>query len=156
MNNDTSCQQMGASNTHSKPLWQVRLGAIIWFILALGFLLSLPVLLDASFWVVVVLILISCIIAIPITFAIKALRQARQQQSKINLWGKTSIAILLITSSALALPIYYLAIVTETRPTTTPQATLTNGQKVVVFQGMQHFASDNFYKSVIFDVEKAI
>lgn len=40
--------------------------------------------------------------------------------------------------------------------TAVPLATLSNGQKTVVFQGMQHVASEDFFKSVVFDLEKAL
>jgi hypothetical protein len=35
-------------------------------------------------------------------------------------------------------------------------ASLPNGQKTVVFQGMQHIGSEDFYKSVVFDLEQAL
>jgi hypothetical protein len=47
-------------------------------------------------------------------------------------------------------------IVTDTRPATVPQVSLTNGSKRVVFQGMQHIGSERFYQAVIYDVEKAL
>jgi hypothetical protein len=55
-----------------------------------------------------------------------------------------------------SIPIYYLANWVQTGPTALPLATLVNGQKTVVFQGMQHVASEDFYKSVVFDLEKAL
>jgi hypothetical protein len=33
---------------------------------------------------------------------------------------------------------------------------LSNGQKTVVFQGMQHIGSEDSYKSVVFDLELAL
>jgi hypothetical protein len=55
-----------------------------------------------------------------------------------------------------SLPIYYLAFWVQTGPTAVPLVTFSNGQKNVVFQGMQHVASEDFYKSVVFDLEKAL
>ncbi len=37
-----------------------------------------------------------------------------------------------------------------------PLTTLTDGRRTVVFPGMQHVGSDAFYKSVIYDLEKAL
>ena len=44
----------------------------------------------------------------------------------------------------------------QSGPTAVPLATLSNGQKTVVFQGMQHIGSEDFCKSVVFDLEKAL
>jgi len=55
-----------------------------------------------------------------------------------------------------SLPLWYLAFWVQTGPTAVPLATLSNGQKTVVFQGMQHVASEDFYKSVVFDLEQAL
>jgi hypothetical protein len=44
----------------------------------------------------------------------------------------------------------------QSGPTAVPLATLSNGQKTVVFQGMQHIGSEDFYKSVVFDLEQAL
>ena len=41
-------------------------------------------------------------------------------------------------------------------PPLLPQATLTNGQKTVVFQGMIHVGMEGFYKSVVYDLEEAL
>lgn len=37
-----------------------------------------------------------------------------------------------------------------------PQATLSNGSKTVVFQGMVHVGSEPFYKTVVCDIEQAL
>ena len=55
-----------------------------------------------------------------------------------------------------SLPLYYLAFWVQSGPTAVPLATLSNGQKTVVFQGMQHIGSEEFYKSVVFDLEQAL
>ncbi len=55
-----------------------------------------------------------------------------------------------------SLPIYYLAFWVQGGPTAVPLVTVSNGQKTVVFQGMQHVGSEEFYKSVVFDLEKAL
>ena len=55
-----------------------------------------------------------------------------------------------------SLPIFYLAFWVQSGPTAVPLATLSNGQKTVVFQGMQHIGSEDFYKSVVFDLEQAL
>lgn len=44
-----------------------------------------------------------------------------------------------------AFPVYYLANLVDTRPTTVPQVVLSDGNKTVVFQGMVHVGSEAFY-----------
>jgi hypothetical protein len=55
-----------------------------------------------------------------------------------------------------SLPIFYLAFWVQSGPTAVPLATLSDGQRTVVFQGMQHIGSEDFYKSVVFDLEQAL
>lgn len=55
-----------------------------------------------------------------------------------------------------SLPIYYLAFWVQGGPTAVPLVTVSNGQKTVVFQGMQHVGSKEFFKSVLFDLEKVL
>jgi hypothetical protein len=55
-----------------------------------------------------------------------------------------------------SLPVWYLAFWVQSGPTAVPLATLSNGKKTVVFQGMQHVGSEDFYKSVVFDLEQAL
>jgi len=47
-------------------------------------------------------------------------------------------------------------VLTSLKPLTVPQATLSNGTKTVVFQGMMHIGSEPFYKGVVYDLEKAL
>jgi hypothetical protein len=55
-----------------------------------------------------------------------------------------------------ALPVFYLAFWVQSGPSAVPLATLSNGKKTVVFQGMQHIGSEDFYKAVVFDLEQAL
>ncbi|TVV71033.1 hypothetical protein FOY91_17720 [Sphingomonas solaris] len=45
---------------------------------------------------------------------------------------------------------------TQVTPAMVPQATLTNGVRTIVFQGMQHVGTEPFYKSVVYDLESAL
>ena len=136
--------------------WKIRVSAVAWFILGLGFLLSLPIIFDWASWVFVAVLVIAAILAIPTALIIRAIFDRHQKRPFFRRWVGSSTALLFIISIVVAAPIYYLAVITETQPAIFPQATLTNGQKTVVFQGMQHFGSENFYKSVIYDLEKAL
>ncbi len=66
------------------------------------------------------------------------------------------LAGILLAVGGASFPIYALAFWVQSGPTAVPLVTLSNGAKTVVFQGMQHVASESFYKSVVFDLENAL
>ena len=102
------------------------------------------------------MVVIAVIIGIFIAWLARALCDRNHQHTFVSHWISSSVALLCLISFLLAAPIYYLAVVTETRPVIFPQATLSNGEKTVIFQGMQHFGSENFYKAVVYDIKKAL
>jgi hypothetical protein len=55
-----------------------------------------------------------------------------------------------------SLPVFYLAFWVQAGPSAVPLVTLSSGTKTVVFQGMQHIGSEDFYKAVVFDLEQAL
>ncbi|MFG1483162.1 hypothetical protein ABMA79_00715 [Halobacteriovorax sp. HFRX-2_2] len=71
-------------------------------------------------------------------------------------WLRCSLGLFFFSTGIVSLPIYYSIVITETNPALQPQTVLVNGDKTVTFQGMQHIGSENFYKSVIYDVEEAL
>jgi hypothetical protein len=135
---------------------RIRLNTVVWFVLGLGFLLSLPIIFDWASWVFLVILVVAAVVAIPTAWLRRAVFDRAHQRPFARHWLRSGVALLFILCILVAAPIYYLATITETRPAVFPQATLTNGQKTVVFQGMQHFGSENFYKAVIYDLEKAL
>ena len=141
---------------HSIERWRIRLAAVAWFVLGLGFLLGLPVVLDSSPWALIAVLVLALLLALPASWIWRVAFDRDRRHTFVLHWMRLSVALLFGLSFLAAAPIYYLAIVTETRPVIMPQATLTNGHKTVVFQGMQHVGSENFYQSVIYDVEKAL
>ena len=147
------------ANPTGSPLiaeWKIRLDTVVWFVLALGFLLSLPVIFGWAAWVFLAILAFAAVLALPAAWIWRAVLDRDRRRSLAKHWTRFCVALFFVLSIVVATPIYYLATVTETRPLLHPQATLTNGKKTVVYQGMQHIGSENFYKSVIYDVEKAI
>lgn len=55
-----------------------------------------------------------------------------------------------------AAPVYVLAVMTETRPAIVPTVTMSNGPRTVVLQGMQHVGAERFFKTIVYDLEKAL
>lgn len=136
--------------------FKLRLSTIVWFILALGFLLGLPVLLDVHVLLVVAIVLLALILAFPTAWLVRRLFAGQRRQRWLWSYIKAVLALAFTQTVLIAAPLYYLALRTDLTPLTAPQATLSNGKKTVVFQGMMHVGSEGFYKSVVYDLEKAL
>lgn len=139
----------------SSRLWLVRLSAIIWFLLVVGCLLSLPVMFDASWLLVVAAIVLALILGALFAF-LGRLFSSRHHGQFLRSWFKAGLVSFLALCIAIAAPIYFVAIRTETDPALLPRAVLTDGKKTVVFQGMMHVGSERFYKQVVYDAEAAL
>ena len=136
--------------------FKLRLSAIVWFLLGAGFLLSLPVLLDISVLAVLAVLALALLLCLPAAWLVRALFRGQRVRSWWGSIAKAFAALVFVLGIAVAAPIYYFALLTDLRPLTVPQATLSNGSKTVVFQGMSHVGSELFYKSVVYDLEKAL
>ena len=134
---------------------RVRLGAILWFLAAVGFLICLPILITAWWVIPLVVALLAAIIALPVAWLVRRARHGAGA-SLGRRWLKYSIATLFGLTILLAAPIIYAATITQVSPAMVPQAVLTNGKRTIVFQGMQHVATEPFYKSVVYDMEEAL
>jgi hypothetical protein len=145
-----------ASRVPAGARWKLRISAILWFLLVGGFLLALPVLLDIGWLVVAAAAILALILGLAVAALLRLAFRGQRQQS----WGvsyfKTVVGSLFVVSIILATPLYFAALLTSLRPLTVPLATLSNGSKTVVFQGMMHVGSEPFYKGVIYDLEKAL
>lgn len=144
--------------TLSAPLavWRLRLQTIIWFVLFVAFLLGLPILLGWGYDLLALLVLVAAVLAIASTWLLRRLFTAPVSRSFALLWLRSLLGWTLVLGVLVASPFYYLMVITDTRPAVVPQVALNSGAKRVVFQGMQHIGSENFYKAVIYDVEKAL
>lgn len=136
-------------------VWRIRAHAIFWFVLAGAFVLGLPVLLGWGSWLPVAVVVAAALLALPSAWLARKLFAGDGHSSGVR-WLRATLAWTFVLGAAVAAPIYYLAATTNTRPATIPQVALSNGEQRVVFQGMQHVASENFYKAVVYDVEKAL
>lgn len=130
--------------------WKLRISTIFWFIGIILFLLSIPILLGFSLWAFAVVALMSSIITIIVCFIVWIVTKRRLQ---VPFWWIRCFMAISILS---AFPVYYLASITQFNPVLIPQITMTNGQKTIIFQGMQHVATEGFYKSVVYDLENSL
>lgn len=136
--------------------FRLRLSAVVWFVFGLGFLLGLPILIDAHILAVVAVVALALVLAFPVAWLMRRLFRNQRAQKWRTSYLKAAVGLIFGLTTVLAAPLYFLAFRTELRPLTVPQATLSNGEKTIIFQGMMHIGSEGFYKSVIYDLEKAL
>lgn len=136
--------------------WKLRISAILWFLLLAAFLLSLPILIDASWLIVAGLALVALVLGLVVAWLVRLVFAGQRRQPFGISYLKAVLGTLFVLGTLLAIPIYYAAFLTSLKPLTVPQATLSNGSKTVVFQGMVHVGSEPFYKGVVYDLEKAL
>lgn len=146
----------GTSAAVSPPLWRIRLQTIVWFVLVAAFLLGLPILLGWGYGLLIVLVIVAAALATVSTWVMRKLSRAAAGRPLASVWARALLGWTLTLGVLMAAPFYCLMVVTETRPATVPQVSLSNGSKRVVFQGMQHIGSEHFYQAVIYDLEKAL
>lgn len=137
-------------------VWRIRLFAILWFLVLIGMLLSLPILFDVGWWAVLGLVVLAGVLALPLAWGLRRLFSRQRRQSWRASLLKTALATFALLSILAATPIYFLAFNATLRPVTVPLATLSNGKKTVVFQGMMHIGTESFYKGVVYDLERAL
>jgi len=135
---------------------KLRVGTIAWFLAIIGLLLSLPILLDLGWWALAAAIVLALLLALPIWWLVRRLFARQHLRRWFSGYFATTLAVLSVIAITIATPLYTLAVTTAVQPLTVPQASLTDGNKTVVFQGMVHVGSEGFYKSVVYDIEKAL
>lgn len=136
-------------------MW-VAVKAILWFVLTGLALLGLLAIANWAAWVPLAIALVGLLVAVPVYLIRRAFASDKTRVG----WGKGFVPMALASSMALlalaGLPIFYLAIRAENQPLIAPQVTLTDGQRTLVLQGMSHVGSEEFYKSVVYDLESAL
>lgn len=140
---------LAKSNQH---LWRARITAVLWFLAGIAFLLSVPIVLQISPWIIAGLIIVAAILAAPAAFIFTRWKGGEVRSR----WIKGAIALAFVLTAFVAFPVYYAATLTQVSPAMVPQAVLSNGQKTVVFQGMQHVGTEVFFKTVVYDLEDAL
>lgn len=156
MTTSSNTQPNLATSSAPHPLWRIRLHTIAWFVLFVAFVIGLPILLGWGYGLLAVLVLIAAVLALASAWLLRRLFASAAARTFASVWSHALLGWALVLGVLVAAPFYYLMVITDTRPAVVPQVALNNGSKRVVFQGMQHIGSENFYKAVIYDVEKAL
>jgi hypothetical protein len=136
--------------------WAAGLTGAFWLALILFALAGLLVVRDLPAWMIAGVIGVGVVLG-ALFFLPRWLAKRRDPAYAVGRsFGAFALAGALGTVGLASLPVWYLAFWVQSGPTAVPLATLSNGQKTVVFQGMQHVGSEDFYKSVVFDLEQAL
>ena len=140
----------------SRRLLAVRLSGALWLALILFALAGLLVVRDLPGWMVALVLAVGVVLGGLLFLPRWLQKRGNEAFSPGKSFMAFALAGVLVAMGLASLPIYYLAFWVQTGPTAVPLVTLSNGQINVVFQGMQHVASEDFYKAVVFDLEKAL
>jgi hypothetical protein len=142
-------------STGSHP-WPERFKGALWLALILFALAGLTVVAKLPLWIVGLVVAAGVALG-ALLFVLRWLAKRRDPAySAGRSFGAFALGGALGMVGLASVPIFYLAFWVQSGPTAVPLATLSNGQKTVVFQGMQHIGSEDFYKSVVFDLEQAL
>lgn len=136
----------------NKHLWWARITAVLWFLAGVAFLLSAAIVIPISLWIIIGIILVAAVLAGIVAFIFTRWKGGEVR----GRWIKGTIALVAVLTAVVAFPVYYAATLTQVSPAMVPQAVLSNGQKTVVFQGMQHVGTEVFFKTVVYDLEDAL
>jgi hypothetical protein len=129
---------------------------IFWFLLILFGFLGFMVIWPWPKWIIAAILAAALLIAIPLYYLNRAFSAPDSRAPAAWSFSKIAAGLALALLAVIGFPIYYAAFLVGDRPNLLPQVVLTNGTKSVVFQGMVHVGSEPFYKSVVYDLEKAL
>lgn len=136
--------------------FRIGLGAIALFLIAVLGILGLGVIAIWPWWIAGAIAVAALILAVPVHYLRGMAMRGRDGWSAKRSYATIALVTFAILSAIVAFPAYFFAYVVDARPALVPSAKLTNGKKVVQFQGMQHIGSEGFYKAVVFDLREAL
>ena len=136
--------------------WSLRFSGALWLALVFFALAGLLVVGHLPKWMIALVIAAGTALGFVFFLPRWLIKRRDPNYAPLRSFFAFAFAGMLVATGLASLPIYYLANWVQTGPTALPLTTLSNGHKTVVFQGMQHVASEDFYKSVVFDLEKAL
>lgn len=124
----------------------IRIQTLLWAVLGVLFLLSAPILWAASPLVLVAVAALGAGLGLAVGWAIRSYRYR---------WRRSALAGGALACTLVAAPLYWLVLQPALHPLAVPRVTLGDGTRQVVFQGMVHVGSEQFYRSVVYDMIRA-
>ena len=76
--------------------FKLRVSAILWFVLAVGFLLALPVMIEISWWVVAGVVVFAGLLAILVAWIIRLLSRGQRRQRVFTSYLKAWLGLTLL------------------------------------------------------------
>lgn len=130
----------------------IRLGTLGWAVVILAFLISAPLLWAASPWLLGGVVLLGAVIGL----IFHGIRRLFHRGGLPAGSGRRSALIGAgLVAGLAAAPGWWLVLQPALHPLAVPRVTLSDGKREVVFQGMVHVGSEQFYRSVSFDLIRA-
>lgn len=132
------------------PVARIRVATLAWAALILIFAAGAPLLWSASPLILASVAALGAVIGALTVWLVRIIRR-----SKRHGWLHGALAGAFVATGAVAAPIYWVVLQPALHPLTVPRVTLSDGKREVVFQGMAHVASEQFYRSVVYDLVRA-
>jgi hypothetical protein len=147
---------VAASSSQNTGLWFARLSGAAWLALILFALAGVLVLGKLPAWMFALVLVAGAVLGALLWLPWCLVRRRAPTFRGRRSFLAWALAGMLGMLGLVSLPVWSLAFFVQGGPTAVPLATLSNGKKTVVFQGMQHVGSEDFYKSVVFDLQQAL
>jgi hypothetical protein len=130
----------------------IRLKTLGWALVVIFFLIGAPLLWAASPVIFLAVILAGALIGLVAHSARRLFTRHRAQSGS----GLTAMLIGAgLLTGLVAAPGWWLVLQPALHPLAVPRVTLSDGRREVVFQGMVHVGSEQFYRSVSYDLIRA-
>lgn len=123
---------------------KICLRTLGWALVAILFLMGVPLLWAASPLILLAVIVAGAVIGISLHWLCIRFRHGVQSGSRAG----AMLAGVGFLTGLVALPLWWLILQPALHPLTVPRITLGDGKRQVVFQGMVHVGSEQFYRSV--------
>ncbi len=109
-----------------------RVSTVLWFLLGVGFLLSVPILITFNLWVPLTVLAVAALLALPVAAVWRLVRDRKTGRPFARRWLTVGVALAFLLTIAAAAPVYYLSALVVSRPLVAPPVTLPNGHKTMV------------------------
>lgn len=130
----------------------IGLRAVRSFVVLVLLLLAVPVMLAWPLVATLWLLGAALLLAVPLASIWRIFSRRRL----LALFPRATLATTLLLVAVVAAPPYVMSLMAEWRPLMAPRATLSDGTKTVVFQGMTPLATEAFFASVQRDMDRAL